>query len=137
MKRFMAEKGWETLLADGETQRDPEPLKPFAEAGAIDVFQGDMNQFGFEGVLAEAGWAAANGLLVAPHNWGSLVGYYMQLHVGRAIPNFYRAEHDPLASPALVAEGYERKDGVSSVPETPGFGLALGEEGVEVRFDVR
>lgn len=136
LKRFMAEKGWETLLADGETQRDPEPLKPFAEAGAIDVFQGDMNQFGFEGVLAEAGWAKAKDLLVAPHNWGSLVGYYMQLHVGRAIPNFYRAEHDPLSSPALVAEGYERKDGVSSVPEAPGFGLALGD-GVEVRFDVR
>ena len=41
--------------------------------------------------------------MVAPHNWGSLVGYYMQLHVGRAIENFYRAEHDPL-SPALFAE---------------------------------
>ena len=140
-KRFMAENGWSTLLADGETQSDVAVFKPFAEAAAIDVFQGDMNHFGFEGIATEAAWAAANDLLVAPHNWGSLVGYYMQLHAGRALPNFYRAEHDPLSQNVLIAEGYDRKEGVSTVPDTPGFGLRIDEAAfakeIKPRFDVR
>ena len=93
-------------------------------AKAIDVLQGDMNSFGIEGILAEAAMARPQGILVAPHNWGSLLGFYLQLHVGLAVPNFYRAEHDP----------------VSSVPDAPGFGLAVDEsrfDRVSVNFDLR
>ena len=71
--------------------------------------------------------AATRNLLVAPHNWGSLLGYYMQLQVGRAIPNFYRAEHDPLSTPVIIDEGYDRKDGIATVPDTPGCGLRIDE----------
>ncbi len=140
LKQFISEHGWTMLLADGETQHTLEAFKPFLGTRTIDVFQGDMNRFGFEGILTEAAWAKAHNLLVAPHNWGSLVGYYMQLHVGRAITNFYRAEHDPLASRVLRAEGYNRKNGVSSVPETPGFGLSIDEQAfiseTKIRFDL-
>ena len=140
LKEFIKEHGWATLLADGETQGDLDVFKPFIEAKAIDVFQADMNRFGFEGILTEAAWAREQGLLVAPHNWGSLVGYYMQLHVGRAIDNFYRAEHDPLSTPVLIAEGYDRKDGATTVPARPGFGLSIDEKAfaaeAKVRFDV-
>ena len=62
-------------------------------------------------------------------------------HVGRAAPNFYRAEHDPLATEVLVAQGYDRKDGTSSVPAAPGFGLSIEERKfateVKVRFDLK
>jgi L-alanine-DL-glutamate epimerase-like enolase superfamily enzyme len=136
----MKEHGWSTLLADGETQSKLDVFKPFVAAKAIDVFQGDMNHFGFEGILTEAEWAREQKLLVAPHNWGSLVGYYMQLHVGRAIDNLYRAEHDPLSTPVLIAEGYDRKDGVTTVPATPGFGLSIDEKAftseAKIRFDI-
>lgn len=140
-KEFIRDHGWETLVADGETQGDLAAYKPFIEAKAVDVFQGDMRRFGFEGILTEAAWAKEQGLQVAPHNWGSLVGFSMQLHVGRAITNFYRAEHDPLSSDVLLADGYSIKDGTASVPDAPGFGLALDEdkfaEQVKVQFDVR
>ena len=76
--------------------------------------------------------ARPQGILVAPHNWGSLLGFYQQLHVGFAVPNFYRAEHDPLSSDVLIAEGYQIDDGVCSVLDTPGFGLAINES----RFNV-
>jgi L-alanine-DL-glutamate epimerase-like enolase superfamily enzyme len=141
LKRFIKDNGWATLLADGETQGDLDVFKPFMKAKAIDIYQADMNRFGFEGILTEAAWAKEAGLAVAPHNWGSLVGYYMQLHVGRAVTNLYRAEHDPLSTDVLVAEGYDRKDGSSSVPATPGFGFSIDEEkfaaGVKARFDVK
>jgi len=127
LKRFIAERGWKTLVADGETQGDLYAYKPFIEARAIDIFQGDMNRYGIDGILTEAGWAREKELRVAPHNWGSLVGFYMQLHVGRAITNFYRAENDPLSNDVLIADGYTIRDGRCNVPEAPGFGLAINE----------
>ena len=140
LKRFIAERGWKTLLADGEGQHELAAYRPFVDAKAIDVLQGDMNSFGIEGILAEAAMARPQGILVAPHNWGSLLGFYLQLHVGLAVPNFYRAEHDPLTSDVLCAEGYQIDGGVSSVPEAPGFGLAIDEsrfDRVTVNFDLR
>jgi L-alanine-DL-glutamate epimerase-like enolase superfamily enzyme len=141
LKKFIKDHGWATLLADGETQGDLDVFKPFLKAKAIDVYQADMNRFGFEGILTEAAWAKEAGAVVAPHNWGSLVGYYMQLQVGRAVSNLYRAEHDPLSTDVLVAEGYDRKDGISSVPAVPGFGLSIDETKfageVKVRFDLK
>ena len=140
-KAFIREHKWKTLLADGETQGNLEAYKPFIEAKAVDIFQGDMNRFGFEGILKEAEWCRPKGLKVAPHNWGSLVGYYMQLHVGRAITNFYRAEHDPLSNSVLIADGYKISKGKASVPSTPGFGLKINEEkfasDVRIRFDLK
>lgn len=139
LKKFIKDNGWATLLADGETQSDLDVFKPFLKAKAIDVYQADMNRFGFEGILTEAAWAKETGAVVAPHNWGSLVGYFMQLHVGRAISNLYRAEHDPLSTGVLVAEGFDRKDGSSSVPTASGIGLSIDEKKfaseVKVRFD--
>jgi L-alanine-DL-glutamate epimerase-like enolase superfamily enzyme len=141
LKRFIRQHGWKTLVADGETQKKLDAYKPFIKARAIDIFQGDMNRFGFEGILTEAAWCKPQRLQVAPHNWGSLVGYYMQLHVGRAITNFYRAEHDPLSNAVLIADGYEIRDGSSSVPEAPGFGLRIDEDKfattVQVKFDLK
>jgi L-alanine-DL-glutamate epimerase-like enolase superfamily enzyme len=65
----------------------------------------------------------------------------MQLHVGRAVPNLYRAEHDPLSTRVLIAEGYARKDGSTTAPDSPGFGLRIDEKAfasdVQVRFDLK
>lgn len=141
LKSFIRERGWSTLLADGETQHELAGYAPFMQAGAIDVFQGDMNHFGVDGILTEAAMARPDGGRIAPHNWGSLVGFYMELHVGRAVSNFYRAEHDPLVSDVIVAEGYQIKDGMVSVPDSAGFGLSIDEAAfdreAEVRFDVK
>jgi len=140
LKQFIAEQGWSTLLADGEGQDDVEAYRPFVDAKALDMLQGDMYTLGIEGILAEAAMARPQGILIAPHNWSSLLSLFMQVHVGLVVPNFYRAEHDPLDSDVLIADGYEIRDGACSVPETPGFGLAVDErkfEGVSVNFDLR
>jgi len=126
-KAFLRDNKMKTLVADGESHKDASTFKPFVKARAIEILQGDMKRFGFEGILEEAALAATENLLVAPHNWGSLLGYYMQLQVGRAIPNFYRAEHDPLSSPVILADGYSRKDGIATVPDSPGCGLRIDE----------
>jgi L-alanine-DL-glutamate epimerase-like enolase superfamily enzyme len=141
LKAFIREQGWQTLVADGETQSELAVFKPFIERRAIDVLQGDMNHFGLEGILTEAEMAKPAGIQIAPHNWGSLMGFYMQLHVGRAITNLYMAENDPLTNDVIVGEGFEIKDGACSVPALPGFGLKIDEEKfrsqAKVRFDLR
>jgi L-alanine-DL-glutamate epimerase-like enolase superfamily enzyme len=129
-----------TLVADGETQSELAPLLPLMKARAVDIYQLDMHQQGFEGILAEAAAAREHQLTIAPHNWGHLVAFYMQLHVGRAIDNFYRAEHDPLSSDVLVADGFKIESGQAAVPDTPGCGLTLNnaafERSAKVLYDV-
>jgi L-alanine-DL-glutamate epimerase-like enolase superfamily enzyme len=140
LRQFIAERGWKTLLADGEGQHDLKAYLPLAGIRAIDVPLGDMNSYGIEGILTEASMAEPRGILVAQHNWGSPLGFYLQLHVGVAVPDFYRAENDPLTSDVLIAEGYEITDGACSVPDAPGFGLAIDESKFRhttVNFDLR
>jgi len=135
-KAFLRNNKLETLVADGESHKEATTFKPFVKARAIEILQGDMKRFGFEGILEESAMASEQNLLVAPHNWGSLVGYYMQVQVGRAIPNFYRAEHDPLSTPILIDEGYSRKDGLATVPDSPGCGLTINEKVFEKQAKV-
>jgi hypothetical protein len=60
--------------------------------------------------------------------------------VGRAIPNLYRAELDPLTNDVLIAEGYAIRDGAATVPDMPGAGLTLNEaafkSAAKIRFEV-
>ena len=141
LKEFFRARKRDTLLADGETQGELDVFKPFVAAKAIDLLQGDMNHFGIEGILAEAGMGRPQGIRVAPHNWGSLLGYYHQLHVGAALDNFYSAERDPLASDVLIADGYSIKEGRATLPPTSGFGLRINEErfaaDAKIRFDLK
>src|SRR5213075_938989 len=104
LKEFYRERKLETLIADGETQGELDVFKPFIAAKAIDILQADMNRFGVDGILTEADMARPQGVRVAPHNWGSLLGFYHQLQVGASIDNFYRAERDPLSSDMLITD---------------------------------
>ena len=65
----------------------------------------------------------------------------MMLHVGRAVDNFYMAENDPGRTPALVADGFVRADGASTVPDAPGLGVVLRPDlapgDVRVLYEVR
>lgn len=131
----------DTLLADGETQQSLEAFKPFVAAKAIDVLQGDMNHFGIEGMLAEAEMGRSQGIRIAPHNWGSLMGFYQELQVGAVVENFYSAEHDPLTTDVIIANGVAIKDGYATLPTGPGFGLCVNEErfaaDVKVKFELK
>ncbi len=135
LRAFLRERKSTTLIADGEGVGTLEEYKPWIEAKSVDIFQGDMQHYGFEGVLAESAMARPAGAVVAPHNWGSLTGFYMQLQVGRAITNFFAAEEDPLSSPLLITEGYKIKDGRAAVPDSPGCGLSINED--EFRANAR
>lgn len=128
LKRFIQARKLKTLIADGENWGKASQCKPFVKAKVVDVLQADMRRLGFEGILEEASLGRPHGCRVAPHNWGSLIGYTMQLHVGRAIDNFYMAEHDPLFTDVILSDGYAVKDGKATLPDAPGMGLKINEK---------
>ncbi len=127
LKQFIHEKKLDTKIADGETQPNVDGLKPFMPAHAIDLYQLDVNAVGCEGLMEEAR-LCADGEFIAPHTWGTLLGFYAQLHVAKAIPTkFYSGEQDPLSHPAIITDDYKINGGLATVPNTPGFGLKLDE----------
>ena len=128
LKQWIRSRGWNTLVADGESARDPEHFTPYIERAAFDVLQGDMRRFGFTELRDLARTAAPAGVGLAPHNWGSYLGLYMQLILGRGIPNFVMAEQDPAHTELFDASDFELREGRMRVPDTPGCGLALRTE---------
>ncbi|HIA49973.1 MAG TPA: hypothetical protein EYN90_05250 [Acidobacteria bacterium] len=128
LKRWIQARGWETLVADGESARDIEHFTPYIARAAFDVLQGDIRRFGFTELRDLARLAAPAGIGLAPHNWGSYLGLYMQAVLGRGIPNFVMAEQDPAQTELFDASGFELREGRMRVPDTPGCGLALRTE---------
>ena len=64
-------------------------------------------------------------LIRSAHNWGShLSGFYIP-QFARGFQRFAMGETDDMAMPGVQAEGYDLKEGMRSVPDTPGFGLEL------------
>ncbi len=125
LKRWLRSKGWATLVADGESARELEHFTPYIDRAAFDVLQGDMRRFGFTELRDLARRAAPAGVGLAPHNWGSYLGLYMQVVLGRGIPNFVMAEQDPAQIDLFDASGFELREGRMRVPDTPGCGLGL------------
>lgn len=72
--------------------------------------------------------AAAHGLTVAPHLWGSAVLFAAGLHLAVATPcvtilEFSRGENPLLTD--LVEEGFDLREGHVLAPERPGLGVTL------------
>jgi len=129
LKGHLRAKRLPTLVADGESARDADEFDALIAREAIDVYQPDIRAFGLTRQLGMSRKLAAKpGLRLAPHNWGSFLGLYMQLTLAPAIPNFLRAEQDPCASDLFDASAFPLKGGMIRVPATPGCGLVLRED---------
>ena len=50
--------------------------------------------------------AAAHGVRCAPHNWGSLLGFYLSLQFGKTIPHFLYGEVATLTSDVIDTSNY-------------------------------
>ena len=72
--------------------------------------------------------------MLAPHNWGSFLGVYMMVVLGRGIPNFLMAEEDTSSSDLFDTSAFVKKEGRMKVPDTPGCGLVLREDVFEARY---
>ena len=127
LKAWMADKGLETLVADGEGQASPS-LMDWARDGVVDVVQYDYFGYGFSRWLETGKQLDAWGARTAPHHYGGHYGNYVSGHLAGAIERFTFVEWDEARSPGLDTSAYRVEEGVVSLPETPGFGLEIEEE---------
>jgi D-galactarolactone cycloisomerase len=125
LKAWLRKQGLKTLLADGESAKEESHFTPYINARAMDVLQGDMRRFGFTRLLRLSRMSASAGIYLAPHNWGSYMGGYMQAILGRGIPNLLMAELDPAQTDLFDVDDFELKEGKMRVPDIPGCGLVL------------
>ena len=136
LKAALRDRGLDTLVADGESAGEPSHFDPFLDAEAIDVVQPDIRAFGLtlqweQSRRLEASGAGAR---LAPHNWGSHLGVFMQAILARGIPNFLMAEVDTSASDLFDSSAFAIADGLMTVPDTPGCGLILRDDAFEARY---
>jgi galactonate dehydratase len=106
-------------------------LRPFLEAGAVDVAIIDVVWNGMLEAMKMASFAEAYEVNVATHNYcGGLLGDVISAHFAAAVPNFRIGEWDAedvpwkaefLTAPLVV------EDGELTVPNGPGWGVDVNE----------
>ncbi len=121
-----------TRIADGENMRSAADFREYIEPERlVDVLQLDIRTGGILDCRKMAAIGAPSGAAAVPHNWGSQVGLLMSLHLAKTHRNITAAEDDRSTCPALVARGYEFRDGHYLVSDEPGLGLEVRESHYE------
>ncbi len=101
------------------------------EGPLVDVEQADMNQNGLLGMRKIARARRELGMTIAPHNFGSKLGFYSQIHLGLTTPNWLFAEVDDSQVPAFKAHGISISYGKASLTGEAGLGVTLDESQLE------
>ncbi|MBI3989353.1 MAG: mandelate racemase/muconate lactonizing enzyme family protein [candidate division NC10 bacterium] len=122
-------------ISGGETSATIHEFKGFFEKGALDIVQPDAC---LSGGLLEckrvATLAAAYGVRVAPHAWGSAATVLANVHWAFTTPNVFIHEYPTWGFPLrdeLLVEPLEIKDGYLYPPKGPGLGVELRKETIE------
>jgi L-alanine-DL-glutamate epimerase-like enolase superfamily enzyme len=116
-------------IAAGESEQTRFGFRDLIDARAVDVLQPDL---AIAGGLTEAqricALAAAHGLTVAPHLWGSAILFAAGLQLAVATPCVTILEFSRGANPLLhdlVEEEFELEGGHVRPSDRPGLGLTL------------
>jgi L-alanine-DL-glutamate epimerase-like enolase superfamily enzyme len=138
VKQLMRNDGLKTKLADGEDNLGGirlrsriERFRGRHEEPLFDIDQGDMNQSGYLRLQAAGRDGATRGMTMAPHNFGSKLGFYAMVHLGLVTPNWEFCESDDTQIPALTASGFTIRKGMARLTGEPGVGWSLREEFLE------
>jgi L-alanine-DL-glutamate epimerase-like enolase superfamily enzyme len=139
VKRLLRAAGLQTKLADGEDNlggiRQKSRVERFAgpkgDEPLFDIDQGDMNQAGYLRLKETARDCAARGMTMAPHNFGSKMGFYAMVHLGLVTKNWEFCESDDTQIPALDVPGFSIRKGMVRLTGEPGVGWRQREEHLE------
>jgi len=122
LKEFIVDRGWDTLVADGEFAPPPY-FFDLVEAGLIDVVQHDFRFSTLTWWRATAARLEQWDVLCGPHTWGSYVERFHHAHFAASVPNYSLLEAAPARLPGLIEDGWSMIDGKLMVPDTPGAGF--------------
>jgi L-alanine-DL-glutamate epimerase-like enolase superfamily enzyme len=119
-------------IASGESEQTRFAFRDLIAARAVDVLQPDVAiAGGLTETLRICALAAAHGLTVAPHLWGSAILFASGLHLAIATPCVTLLEltrgDNPLLND-LVEEPFDLRDGFVHASDRPGLGVTLNRE---------
>jgi L-rhamnonate dehydratase len=127
-------------IAAGEEESNRLSFLDLMDRGKIDVVQIDLTRCGgFTEAMKIASLAQDRGLVVANHGFTTYINVAAALHFLNSIPNALIAEFVTEAGTTLreklTKQKLRAKDGYLPIPEAPGLGIDLDEDGVK-RFRV-
>jgi L-alanine-DL-glutamate epimerase-like enolase superfamily enzyme len=133
LREWLRDRGWTTMIADGESIYHSRAYRPFIAARALDILQSNIHAFGLQKMAALSRAAAPSGISLAPNNFGSFLGFYLEVVLGRGIPNLVLAEEDPSENEIMDVEGFEFRDGHRRAPDLPGCGWRVREGALDTK----
>ena len=122
----------DTPLAIGECWRTRWEMKPFFDAGAVEVFQPDIGRSGISEGMKLCALAELHNIPVAFHvSIGLGVQIAAALHVAASIPNLMFVECNPKVwqvAETLLKASLPVGAGVVGIPDGAGLGVEIDEE---------
>jgi D-galactarolactone cycloisomerase len=121
-------------IAGGEVLTRRQSFQPWLQAGAFDVVQPDVTKVGGISESRRIAWMAQDhGVRFIPHGWNTAVGLAADLQLASAFPNTDLVEYitGSLYVDEIAADSWRLDaDGMLSIPDAPGLGLALNMDAV-------
>lgn len=121
-------------LAAGERLYNRYQAMDFIKRGCADFIQPDASKVGIKEMRAIAEMAEAAGIGFCPHNPMGPLTNVATLHIAACTPNFYMLEtmaNDIPWRKEISDEEIYVEDGYMVIPDKPGLGIILNEEGIE------
>jgi L-alanine-DL-glutamate epimerase-like enolase superfamily enzyme len=122
-------------IAAGEEESNRLSFLELMDRGRIDVAQIDLTRCGgFTEAIKIASLAHDRGLVVANHGFTTYINVTAALHFLNAIPNAliveFVAEEETTLREKITRQRLRAQDGYLSIPDAPGLGIDLDEEGI-------
>ena len=133
--------GFKTLTANsaipisgGEVLTRRQSFQPYLENNLVNIIQPDVTKVGgISEFLRIAQAAEDHHIRVIPHGWNTAVGLAVDLQLAAALPGTDLVEYCTGSAyiDAIVAQPWRLdKEGMLSIPPTPGLGLSLDHEAI-------
>lgn len=121
-------------IAGGEVLTRRQSFLPWLQARAFDIVQPDVTKVGGLSEERRIAWTAAdNDVAFVPHGWNTALGLAADLQLATALPNTRLVEYLTGSSyiDGIVATPWSLDaDGMLSIPDAPGLGVALDLDAV-------
>src|SRR5712692_4851706 len=125
----------EVRIAAGEEESERKSFLELMDRGRIDIVQVDLTRVGgFTEAMKVASLAVDRGVPVVNHGFTTYINVAAALHFLNSIPNSFIlefvVEEQTTLRDHITRQKFVAQDGYLEIPEAPGLGVDLNEEGI-------
>ncbi|MFN2230685.1 MAG: mandelate racemase/muconate lactonizing enzyme family protein [Anaerolineae bacterium] len=121
-------------ISGGEVLTRRQSFQPWLQEGAFDIVQPDVTKVGGITESRRIAWMAEEyGVRFIPHGWNTAVGLAADLQLASALPGTDLVEYiagSPYVDELAAGGWHLDEEGMLSIPEAPGLGIALDMDAV-------